>query len=41
MHAVGIAAHGLLVADVCVRYNEEVTRSEDVQREDIDILRSI
>lgn len=41
MGAVRVTAHGLLVADVCVRYHEEVTRAEDVQREDINILRGV
>jgi len=41
MHAVGVTAHGLLVADVCVRYHEEVPRSEHIQSEDIEVVSAV
>jgi len=41
MHAVGVAADGLLVAYVCVRYHEEVPRSEHIQSKDIEVVSAV
>ena len=38
MRAVRVTAHGLLRSDVLVRYDEEVTRSKDIESKDIQVI---
>jgi len=41
MRAVRVTAHGLLRSDVLVRYDKEVTRSKDIQSEDIEVVSAV